>query len=42
MGDSKKTSDLKRRRDDDLEKAVGKKKAQKIINNLNSMGPGRR
>lgn len=42
MGDSKKVSDLKRKRDDDLEKAVGKKKAQKIINNLNSMGPGRR
>lgn len=42
MGDSKKQSDLKRKRDDDLEKAVGKKKAQKIINNLNAMGPGRK
>jgi len=42
MGDSKKQSDLKRKRDDDLEKAVGKKKAQKVINNLNAMGPGRR
>lgn len=40
-GDSKKQSDLKRKRDDDLEKAVGKK-ARKIINNLNAMGPGRR
>ena len=42
VGDSKKQSDLKRKRDDDLEKAFGKKKAQKIINNLNAMGPGRR
>lgn len=42
MGDSKKQSDLKRKRDDDLEKAVGKKKAMKIINNLNAMGPGRK
>jgi hypothetical protein len=42
MGDSKKQSDLKRKRDDDLEKALGKKKAQKVINNVNSMGPGRR
>jgi len=41
MGDSKKQSDLKRKRDDDLEKAVGKKKAQKVINNLNAMGPGK-
>ncbi len=41
MGDSKKQSDLKRKRDDELENAVGKK-ARKIINNLNSMGPGRR
>jgi 3-oxoacyl-(acyl-carrier-protein) synthase len=41
MGDSKKSSDLKRKRDDDLEKALGKKKAQKVINNLNAMGPGR-
>ena len=42
MGDSKKQSDLKRKRDDDLEKSVGKKKAQKVINNLNAMGPGRK
>lgn len=42
MGDSKKQSDLKRKRDDDLEKAVGKKKAQKIINNVNAMGPGKK
>jgi hypothetical protein len=42
MGDSKKQSDLKRKRDDDLEKAVGRKKAQKVINNLNAMGPGRK
>ena len=41
MGDSKKQSDLKRKRDDDLEKAIGKK-ARKVINNLNAMGPGRR
>jgi len=41
LGDSKKTSELKRKRDDDLEKALGKKKAQKVINNLNAMGPGR-
>jgi hypothetical protein len=40
-GDSKKQSDLKRKRDDDLEKALGKK-ARKVINNLNAMGPGRR
>jgi hypothetical protein len=40
-GDSKKTSDLKRKRDDELEKALGKK-ARKVINNLNAMGPGRR
>jgi hypothetical protein len=42
FGDSKKTSDLKRKRDDDLEKAIGKRKAQKVINNLNSMAPGGR
>ena len=42
MGDSKRQSDLKRKRDDDLEKAIGKKKAQKVINNLNAMGPGRK
>jgi hypothetical protein len=42
MGDSKRQSDLKRKRDDDLEKALGKKKAQKVINNLNAMGPGRK
>ena len=41
MGDSKKQSELKRKRDDDLEKSLGKKKAQKVINNLNAMGPGR-
>jgi hypothetical protein len=41
-GDSKKMSDLKRKRDDDLEKAVGHKKAQKIANNLNAMMPGRK
>jgi 3-oxoacyl-(acyl-carrier-protein) synthase len=41
MGDSRKQSDLKRKRDDDLEKAIGKK-ARKVINNLNAMGPGRR
>lgn len=39
-GDSKKTSDLKRKRDDDLEKALGKK-ARKVINNLNAMSPRR-
>jgi hypothetical protein len=42
MGDGKKQSDLKRKRDDDLDKAIGQKKAQKVINNLNSMGPGRK
>ena len=36
-GDSKKVSDLKRDRDDKLEKLLGKKKAQKVINNLNGM-----
>jgi len=41
LGDSKKTSELKRKRDDDLEKSLGKKKAQKVINNLNAMGPGK-
>lgn len=41
-GDSKRQSDLKRKRDDDLEKAIGKKKAQKVINNLNAMGPGKK
>jgi hypothetical protein len=41
MGESKKQSEIKRKRDDDLEKALGKKKAQKVINNLNAMGPGR-
>lgn len=40
--DSKQMSDLKRERDESLEKALGKKKAQKVINNLNAMGPGRR
>ncbi len=42
IGDSKKQSELKRKRDDDLEKALGAKKAHKVINNLNAMGPGRR
>ncbi len=42
MGDGKKQSDLKRKRDDDLDKAIGQKKAQKVINNLNAMGPGRK
>jgi hypothetical protein len=41
MGDSKKQSDLKRKRDDDLEKALGKK-SRKVINNLNAMRPGGR
>jgi hypothetical protein len=41
LGDSKKQAEIKRKRDDDLEKALGKKKAQKVINNLNAMGPGR-
>jgi len=41
MGDSKKQSELKRKRDDDLDKSLGKKKAQKVINNLNAMGPRR-
>lgn len=36
-GDSKKSSDLKRDRDAALEKLLGKKKAQKVINNLNGM-----
>jgi hypothetical protein len=36
--DSKAISDLKRERDESLEKALGKKKAQKVINNLNAMG----
>ncbi len=36
-GDSKKSSDLKRDRDASLEKLLGKKKAQKVINNLNGM-----
>lgn len=39
--DSKKVSDLKRDRDERLTQALGKKKAQKVINNLNAMG-GRR
>lgn len=41
-GDSKKSSDLKRERDDELEKLLGKKKSRKVINNLNQMAPGRR
>ncbi len=40
--DTKTQSDLKRDRDEKLEKAIGKKKARKVINNLNSMGPGKR
>jgi hypothetical protein len=36
-GDSKKSSDLKRDRDAALEKLLGKKKSQKVINNLNGM-----
>jgi hypothetical protein len=40
-GDSKRVSDLKRQRDDQLEKALGRKKAQKVVNNLNAMGPRR-
>lgn len=40
--DSKQMSDLKSERDKALEKAVGKKKSQKVINNLNSLsGRGR-
>lgn len=39
--DSKTQSDLKRDRDKALKKALGRKKAQKVINNLNSVG-GRR
>ena len=43
FGDSKKASDLKRDRDDKLTKAPGRKKAMKVINNLNSLaGPPRR
>lgn len=40
--DSKAMSDLKRDRDDALEKAIGRKKAQKVINNLNGMGGWKR
>lgn len=36
--DSKGQSDLKRELGDSLEKAVGKKKAQKIVNNVNALG----
>jgi hypothetical protein len=36
--DSKAQSDLKRQRDKDLTKALGKKKARKLINNLNAIG----
>lgn len=39
--DSKAVSDLKNDRDEALTKALGKKKAMKVINNLNAMGPGR-
>lgn len=41
-GESKRVSDLKRDRDEKLEKSLGRKKAQKVVNNLNAMGPGRR
>lgn len=41
-GDSKKVSDLNRKRNDDLEKALGAKKAHKVINNLDAMKPGRK
>lgn len=40
-GESKRVSDLKRARDEQLEKSLGRKKAQKVINNLNSMSRGR-
>jgi hypothetical protein len=40
--DSKAMSDLKGERDKAIEKAVGRKKAQKVINNLNSISGGRR
>jgi hypothetical protein len=43
--DWKRVNDLKRDRDDKLVQALGKKKAQKVINNLNAMsgwGPGRK
>jgi hypothetical protein len=36
-GDSKRVSDLKRERDEKLATALGKKKAQKVINNLNGL-----
>ncbi len=41
-GDSKAQSAIKKTRDKALKKAVGRKKAQKIINNLNSGGWGGR
>ena len=40
--DSKAQSDLKRTRDKELTKAIGKKKARKLINNLNAIGGRRR
>ncbi len=40
--DSKAQSDLKRARDKELTKAIGKKKARKLINNLNAIGGRRR
>ena len=36
--DSKRESELKKQRDADLRKLLGRKKANKVINNLNSMG----
>jgi hypothetical protein len=37
-GDSKRSSDLKRQRNKDLTKALGRKRARKVINNLDQMG----
>ena len=39
MGDFKKQEDLRKKLGDDLEKSVGQKKANKILNNLTSWGP---
>ncbi len=36
-GDSKRVSDLKRKRDADLRKMLGRRKGSKIINNINAM-----
>lgn len=41
-GDSKAVSDLKRRRDKALEKALGRKKSRKLINKINGAFGGRR